>query len=246
MSDAIRQAVDRRFARLRALGGRLRELGYRLQTDPDRMVLMARVELERLGVVVIESEGTGFVARELICEGGDRYPFADVPVDLTRFDDRADLEIFLSGEAELLVPDRAKKSFVSGHEAHAVVRDDELFADLTEGISEIVSGLTPPVVDQIWVMDVIVERDDGREVRYRGVGFTGQAFGAPRVLPKEVFDHAYVASDKTHRMLVRVTSVDEESVTYVRLDAERRPVEGDRRVALVGFLANFTQEPALG
>ena len=33
---------------------------------------------------------------------------------------------------------------------------------------------------------------------------------------------------------------------YVKLDAERRPVGGDRKVALVGFLANFTQEPALG
>ena len=185
MSKAIRQAMDRRFAALRKQGSKLREFGFRLQTDPERMVLVARVDLERLGVVLVESEGTGFVARELLCEGGRSFPFPDTPLDLSRFNERIDLELFLAGEAERLVPDQAKKTIVSGHYA---VREEttELFGELTAGVSEIVSGLTPPSVGQVWVMDVIVETDDGNEVRYRGVGFTGQAFGAPRVLPKPV------------------------------------------------------------
>jgi hypothetical protein len=244
MSAAIRQAMDRRFAGLRQQGAKLRDFGFKLQTDPERMVLVARVDLERLGVVLIESSGTGFVARELLCEGGKSFPFPETPLDLARFDERIDLELFLAGEAERLVPDQGRRTIVSGH--HAVHDETELFGELADGVSDIVAGLTPPAVGEVWVMDVIVEADDGEEVRYRGVGFTGQAFGAPRVLPKLAFEAAYVRSGRTHRMLVQVTHVDAQNVGYVKLDSERRPEGGDRKVALVGFLANFTQEPSLG
>ncbi|MGH0029620.1 MAG: hypothetical protein ACQGVC_07510 [Myxococcota bacterium] len=245
MSTAIRHCMDKQFTGMRGLGNKLRAFGLRVENDAERMVLVAQVDLEKLGVAVLESDGAGLVARQLRCETGEVLAFPNTPIDLAQFDDRIDLELFLAGEAERLAPDRVKDVVVSGHQA-VRAEDTELFGVLTPEVTDIVAGLTPPLEGQTWVMDVIVESDDGEEVRYRGVGFTGQAFGAPRVLPKIAFEASYHPSGQTHRMLVQVTHVDEENVGYVKLDGDRRPVGGERKVALVGFLANFTQEPVLG
>lgn len=244
MSSAIRHCMDRQFSGLRGLGNKLRAFGLRVENDPERMVLVAHVDLERLGVVVLESEGGGLVARQLRCETGETLAFPNTPIDLDQVEDRIDLELFLAGEAERLLPDRAKDVVVSGH--HARHEEPELFGELTEEVTDIVAGLTPPAEGQTWVMDVVVESDDGEEVRYRGVGFSGEAFGAPRVLPKIAFEASYSPSGQTHRMLVQVTHVDGDNVGYVKLDDDRRPVGSERKVSLVGFLANFTQEPVIG
>ena len=104
------------------------------------------------------------------------------------------------------------------------------------------------MVGQTWVMEVQVESDDGEEVRYKAVNIAGRTYGAPRVLPKIAFDATYTVgkrSQQSHRMQVQISSVDDENVHYVKLDAQHRPVGPERSVSAVGFLANFMLDAAL-
>jgi hypothetical protein len=109
---------------------------------------------------------------------------------------------------------------------------------------ELARGLLPPATNEIWVLQVRVEQDDGREVRYRGVNIGGEDYGAPRVLPKEFFESAFLAAGAGYRMLVRVQDVSAREVTYQRLDAQRRAVGKPRSCPMVVFLASFMPEAA--
>ena len=105
-------------------------------------------------------------------------------------------------------------------------------------------GLLPPIVDEIWVMDVRVEDDDENEVRYRSVNIGGEEYGAPRVLARKYFEETFVASQNGYRMLVRVLEVGEESVVYQRISAQRELAGKPRACPMIVFLANFMPEAA--
>lgn len=109
----------------------------------------------------------------------------------------------------------------------------------------LVAGLLPPVANEVWVMDVRIEEDDGIEVRYRGLNVGGITFGAPRVLPRPAFESAYAPTgDGGYRMLVQVLEVADDAVTYQRLDAKRKPVGTPKSCPLIVFLANYVAEAA--
>jgi len=107
---------------------------------------------------------------------------------------------------------------------------------------QLARGPLPPAVNETWVMEVRVESDDGREVRYRGINVGGEDYGAPRVLRKDWFEETFIPSAGGWRMLVRVLAVDEREVTYQRLSARREGVSQPRRFPLVVFLASFVPE----
>jgi len=118
-------------------------------------------------------------------------------------------------------------------------------AAATSAARHLVAGLLPPVPNEVWVMDVRVDEDDGVEVRYRGLNVGGITFGAPRVLPRPAFESSYAPTgDGGYRMLVRVLEVTDETVTYQRLDAKREPAGTPKSCALVVFLANYVAEAA--
>jgi hypothetical protein len=110
---------------------------------------------------------------------------------------------------------------------------------------DLVAGLLPPVANEVWVMDVRIEEDDGVEVRYRGLNVGGITFGAPRVLPRPAFESAYAPTgDGGYRMLVQVLEVADDAVTYKRLDAKREPAGTPKGCPLIVFLANYVAEAA--
>jgi hypothetical protein len=110
---------------------------------------------------------------------------------------------------------------------------------------DLVAGLLPPVANEVWVMDVRIEEDDGVEVRYRGLNVGGITFGAPRVLPRPAFESAYAPTgDGGYRMLVQVLEVADDAVTYQRLDAKREPAGTPKGCPLIVFLANYVAEAA--
>lgn len=259
LAEALRDAVDARAARLRGHALRLSTLGMEYELDAERLALTARVDLGHLGVAELDSNGERVIARELVdASGSKRKSFDELELDLESFEDRLDLELFITPHAEALVPDRAAQSIVSGHLAPAMHAtpdvdsvlntEDELELEpefeieLDDELGTLVAGLPPPRLGQMWAMEVRVESDDGEEIRYKGVNVAGGTYGAPRVLPKIAFEVTYIADKKnqqSHRMRVQISSVDDENVHYVKLDAQLRPVGPERSVSAVGFLANF-------
>ncbi len=115
---------------------------------------------------------------------------------------------------------------------------------MSEAEAELVSGLLPPSPNEIWVMDVRVEEEDGVQVRFRGVNIAGNEYGPARAIPKANFESSFAAATHGYRMLMRVVDVAEESVTYQRLDARREPVGAPKTCPLALFLVNFTAEAA--
>ena len=107
---------------------------------------------------------------------------------------------------------------------------------------QLARGMLPPVANESWVMEVRVESDDGREVRYRGVNVGGEDYGAPRVLRKDWFEETFAPAGRGWRMRVRVVEVDEHSVVYQRLSALHEDVGEARRIPLIVFLASFVPE----
>ena len=105
-------------------------------------------------------------------------------------------------------------------------------------------GLLPPILDEIWVMDVRVEDDDENEVRYRSVNIGGEEYGAPRVLARKYFEETFVPAQNGYRMLVRVLEVGVESVVYQRISAQRELAGKPRACPMIVFLANFMPEAA--
>ncbi len=121
---------------------------------------------------------------------------------------------------------------------------DDLAPEETGDERALIAGLLPPAANEVWVLETRVDEDDGVEVRYRGVNVGGIAFGAPRVLPKAAFESSYLPCANGYRMLVRVTGVRDDVVSYQRLDANRNKVGGTRQSPMIVFLANFVAEAA--
>jgi hypothetical protein len=149
------------------------------------------------------------------------------------------------GEIELGAIDHLEE-FIPGvlAGAHSVSAPEEE-SPAASAARDLVAGLLPPVANEVWVMDVRIEEDDGVEVRYRGLNVGGITFGAPRVLPRPAFESAYAPTgDGGYRMLVQVLEVADDAVTYQRLDAKRAPAGTPKSCPLIVFLANYVAEAA--
>lgn len=105
-------------------------------------------------------------------------------------------------------------------------------------------GLLPPIVAETWVMDVRVEDENEREIRYRSINIGGEEYGAPRVLARAFFEETFVITQNGYRMLVRVLEVGEDSVVYQRISAQRELAGRARSCPMIVFLANFMPEAA--
>jgi len=106
-------------------------------------------------------------------------------------------------------------------------------------------GQPLPVPGEVWVMNTLVEQDDGTEVRYVGIDIDGQPFGAPRVLPKEAFERIFTqVSHGVYQLPVRIASVEPDKVAYHQLDPNRDPIGDLRGSRLAAFLSNFVPEAA--
>ena len=95
-------------------------------------------------------------------------------------------------------------------------------------------------------MNFLIEQEDENEVRYVGLNNEGQPFGAPRVLPREAFQKAFIDTGSgVFQILAEVVQVDSGKVTYNRLNAERQQTGSSTTSNLAVFLANFYPEAAM-
>lgn len=101
-----------------------------------------------------------------------------------------------------------------------------------------------PQAGEVWVMNVLIEREDQSEVRYSCVDVNGSAYGAARVLARADFESVFTKAGLNWRLLIVIDRVDGNQVTYRQLDASRNP-RGAARTLDAGTLAsNFVPEAA--
>ncbi len=242
----VQTALAARAARLAAMCNTLRRLGVDPEIDGERLRATARVELEGTGVVALDGGDGGLVARTVTPAVGNRAPVSlgELPVDPASFADRSALVAFLTARAREALAGRERRP--GGPRGPAPASEGAggaRFQGAAESFGvELVAGHLPPVAGEVWLMEVRVEEDDGREVRYRGVNVGGTTFGAPRVLPRAAFESAYEAARDGHRMRVRVLRVEGDSVAYQRVDARGEFVTSPKHAPLIVFLANFAPE----
>jgi hypothetical protein len=99
-----------------------------------------------------------------------------------------------------------------------------------------------PRPGEVWMMGVVLEADDGREVRYVCTDVDGQPYGATRLLPREDFLRLFSQQGGGWRLLIHVDAVSDTHVTYRQLDAQRRPLTTVKQLALDVLTGAFVPE----
>ncbi len=112
-----------------------------------------------------------------------------------------------------------------------------VFADDLASVQQI------PHQGEVWVMNCIVEQSHDHEIRYRAVDSYGQSYGAPRILPKEEFYEIFTEiSHGVYQLSVQVIKVGTDSITYVKLNADKQPSGEQKVTKLAPFVASFIPE----
>lgn len=103
-----------------------------------------------------------------------------------------------------------------------------------------------PAVGEVWVMNVLIEREDQDEVRYACTSVDGKPFGATRVLNASEFREVFLQSGTGWRLLIQMEEIGaEDTVTYRQLDSRRQPRGAPKRIASSILVANFVPEATL-
>jgi hypothetical protein len=113
-----------------------------------------------------------------------------------------------------------------------------------ESSSEPVPPHLLPSAGEVWVMNVVVEAQQGDEVRYVGTDIDGRPYGAARVLKRADFEAVFSGHRGGWRLLVVVDQVQGDTVLYRQLDPQRQPLGAPRRMATAVLAANFIPEAA--
>ena len=159
-------------------------------------------------------------------------------VELERLTSAEDFVAGLLGEATVQPPAGATTTAAPVPAAAAA---PEAALDMELGASQVL-----PVTGERWAMNVLVERDDGAEIRYVAINADGQPFGAQRVLQKQVFASVFLqVSSGVYRLLVEVTGVSQGVVHYFQLDAGNQRRGPARSCDVAAFMSNFLPEATL-
>ncbi|MGQ0504549.1 MAG: hypothetical protein ACT4TC_04460 [Myxococcaceae bacterium] len=101
-----------------------------------------------------------------------------------------------------------------------------------------------PHPGEVWVMNVLVEQDDGKEIRYACTDIDGKPYGATRLLKKADFQAVFVQHGISWRLLILIDSVSGDQVSYRQLSAARQPVGAAKSIAVGILVTNFIPEAA--
>lgn len=198
--------------------------------------------LARFGADAAVNIGAGCieVTQELEVDG-ERYRFSATHEAGSTFRGR------LSGPAGERWSDRFDLGRFPGvHELATLVleiRAPEVAAPEAEGQP---AGVGPqqlaPQPGEIWVMNVLVERDDPQEIRYTCVDVSGRPYGAARVLPRADFERAFARQSTGWRLRIRIEGVQGQAVVYRQLDAQGQPGREPRSLRLDSLMGSFVPE----
>ncbi len=107
----------------------------------------------------------------------------------------------------------------------------------------VVASHLVPQENEVWVMNVIIEREDQGEVRYACTNVDGKPFGATRLLKSNEFREVFVQSGSGWRLLILIEAVGgDASVAYRQLDSQRKPRGTQKRIPIAILVTNFVPE----
>lgn len=213
-----------------------------LRSLPPPQGMLPAALLSRFGAEAAVGIGAGRieVTQELEVDG-ERYKFIATHEAGATFRGR------LSGPAGDRWSDRFDLARFPGvHELATLVleiRAPEAAAPEAEGQP---AGVGPqqlaPQPGEIWVMNVLVERDDAQEIRYTCVDVNGRPYGAARVLPRADFERAFARQSMGWRLRIQIEQIQGQAVVYRQLDAQGQPGREPRSLRLDSLMASFVPE----
>jgi hypothetical protein len=101
-----------------------------------------------------------------------------------------------------------------------------------------------PVPGEVWVMNVLVEREDPQEIRYVCTDIDGKPYGATRLHKREDFEAIFTLERGAWRLLIVIEGVTEDTVTYRQLNAAREPRGPQKSLRTPLVLTTFLPEAA--
>lgn len=128
--------------------------------------------------------------------------------------------------------------------APAQAHDDRLEAPASLSSFGAADAIAPHP-GEVWVMPVLVERDDGEEMRYVCTDADGRPYGAARVLRKQDFLTVFSPHGVGFRLNVRIEHVQGDVVVYQQLDAAGNARGEPVQLALHQLVGAFVPEGSL-
>jgi len=114
-------------------------------------------------------------------------------------------------------------------------------AEQPSAIEEVPQHLAPQA-GEVWVMNVLVEREDAAEIRYTCVDVNGRPYGAPRVLARGDFERVCAHYSGGWRLRIFIDQVQGHTVVYRQLDPQGQPVTEPRSLRMDSFVTSFVPE----
>lgn len=101
-----------------------------------------------------------------------------------------------------------------------------------------------PAPGEVWVMSVLVDEQNDKEVRYTCTDIDGKPYGAQRVLAPKDFSEIFVNERGGWRLLIQIDAVSNGTATYRQMDRERKPRGQPKQLKLAVLVTTFCPEAA--
>jgi hypothetical protein len=101
-----------------------------------------------------------------------------------------------------------------------------------------------PQPGENWVMNVLVERDDGQEVRYVCTDVDGHPYGAARILKKSDFTGVFSPSGAGWRLRIHILKVEPDGVSYQQVNPQGEVSPNVKKIPPSTFASSFLPEAA--
>lgn len=99
-----------------------------------------------------------------------------------------------------------------------------------------------PRVGEVWIMSVLIEREDPEEIRYVLTDIDGRPYGAQRILKRDDFLAVFAEDRGAYRLRIRIEEMRGQQVVYRQLNAAGQLAPEARSVPFGTFATTFFPE----
>ncbi len=214
---------------------------------PSKIELVAAYQVgkKRFRLVAYHEAGSIFKARLLDAADPDTRGLWSGDIDLAKVGSVDDLVASVIGVATLPQPGQAPPTHRPPSQGRTPA-GQPAGRDFEEMPTTAPNPAMAPRPGEVWVMNVVVEKDDGKTIRYMCIDADGRPYGAPQSLARPDFFQVFSAAPNgSFRLCVIVDAVRSDHVIYRQMDAARVPGGEPVRIPLSHLAAAFVPEATL-